>query len=184
MNIIVSLDDILSNELINIEDNVLELKASFEEDNQFITSDFGEVTYVSSGVSGVKGGAETDYRTGYVDITKEDIGLGSVSNISDEDRPLSNAMIKALETKQNTLSAGKNITIIDDTISATDSATSWNDLNDKPFQTLSADAFLVDTSGKLNIYTTNDAEQDNTKPITSAGVYTVVGNIDALLKVI
>lgn len=38
--------------------------------------------------------------------------------------------------------------------------------------------------GKLNVVTTNDAESDNTLPITSAGVYTVVGNINALLKTI
>lgn len=38
--------------------------------------------------------------------------------------------------------------------------------------------------GELNVVTTNDAESDNTLPITSAGVYTVIGNINALLKTI
>lgn len=185
MNIKVSLDSAeLSDQLINIEDGVLELKASFEENDQLVTSDFGEVTYINSGVSGVKGEAETEYRTGNVNLTKEDIGLGNVSNLSDEDKPLSNATIDALKNKQDILIAGKNITIEGNTINAADSAATWEDLNNKPFQTLSTDEFLVDESGKLKIYTTNDAEQDNTKPITSAGVYTVVGNIDALLKVI
>lgn len=36
----------------------------------------------------------------------------------------------------------------------------------------------------LNVVTTNEAEQDNTLPITSAGVYGIVGNINALLKTI
>ena len=43
--------------------------------------------------------------------------------------------------------------------------------------TLSAD-------GVLSVNTTNEMEQDNTQPITSAGVYVTVGNIEALLKTI
>ena len=38
--------------------------------------------------------------------------------------------------------------------------------------------------GILSVNTTNDMEQDNTLPITSAGVFATVGNIDALLKTI
>ncbi|MGI6014441.1 MAG: hypothetical protein ACOX7K_09230 [Oscillospiraceae bacterium] len=36
----------------------------------------------------------------------------------------------------------------------------------------------------LSVDTANDAEEDNTKPITSGAVYTEIGNIDALLKTI
>lgn len=36
----------------------------------------------------------------------------------------------------------------------------------------------------ISVVTTNNVEQDNTKPITSAGVYTTVGNINELLKTI
>lgn len=39
-------------------------------------------------------------------------------------------------------------------------------------------------NGVLSVNTTNDMEQDNTLPITAAGVYTAVGNIEALLKTI
>jgi hypothetical protein len=38
--------------------------------------------------------------------------------------------------------------------------------------------------GVLSVNTTNLMEQDNTLPITSAGVYATVGNIEALLKTI
>ena len=38
--------------------------------------------------------------------------------------------------------------------------------------------------GVLSVNTTNNMEQDNTLPITSAGVYATVGNIEALLKTI
>lgn len=43
---------------------------------------------------------------------------------------------------------------------------------------------LVVENGVLRVNTTNDMEQDNTLPITSAGVYATVGNIEALLKTI
>lgn len=36
----------------------------------------------------------------------------------------------------------------------------------------------------LEVNTTNDASQDNTLPITSAGVFKVTGNIEALLGTI
>ena len=38
--------------------------------------------------------------------------------------------------------------------------------------------------GILSVNTTNNMEQDNTLPITSAGVFATVGNIEALLKTI
>lgn len=40
------------------------------------------------------------------------------------------------------------------------------------------------TNGKLDVQTTDKMEEGNTLPITSAGVYTVVGNINALLDTI
>ena len=39
-------------------------------------------------------------------------------------------------------------------------------------------------NGILSVNTTNDMEQDNTLPITSAGVFATVGNIEELLKTI
>lgn len=39
-------------------------------------------------------------------------------------------------------------------------------------------------NGVLSVNTTDSVEQDNTLPITSAGVFATVGNIEALLKTI
>jgi hypothetical protein len=39
-------------------------------------------------------------------------------------------------------------------------------------------------NGILSVNTTDEMERDNTLPITSAGVYATVGNIEALLKTI
>ena len=46
------------------------------------------------------------------------------------------------------------------------------------------DETLTLENGVLSVNTTNDMEQDNTLPITSAGVYNTVGNIEVLLKTI
>lgn len=46
------------------------------------------------------------------------------------------------------------------------------------------DDFYITTEGKLAISKTIEAEEDNTKPITSGGVYNIVGNIDSLLQTI
>lgn len=47
-------------------------------------------------VTGVKGEAEGTYRTGEINITKENIGLGNVNNTSDMDKPISTAVQEAL----------------------------------------------------------------------------------------
>lgn len=47
--------------------------------------------------SRVKGNAETDYREGDINITPTNIGLGSVTNTSDKDKPVSTAQQKAID---------------------------------------------------------------------------------------
>lgn len=42
----------------------------------------------------------------------------------------------------------------------------------------------ITDDGVISVVTTDEVEQDNTKPITSAAVYTEVGNIGVLLKTI
>lgn len=59
---------------------------------------------------------------------------------------------------------------------------SWETLPDKPFDIIGENLKVVD--GALTVDTAQNVEQDNTKPITSAAVYTEVGNIDVLLQTI
>lgn len=61
-------------------------------------------------------------------------------------------------------------------------ATSWSELTGKPFETIGDNLKVV--NGALTVDTAPNVEQDNTKPITSAAVYTEVGNINALLELI
>ena len=58
-----------------------------------------------------------------------------------------------------------------------------NNLPDAGVQ-FETDSTLKLENGILSVNTTNQVEQDNTLPITSAGVFTTVGNIEALLKTI
>ena len=60
---------------------------------------------------------------------------------------------------------------------------SWSQISDKPFNTIDGNT-LVNRSGTLYVNTTDDAEQDNTRPITSSGVHVICGNINALLQAI
>ncbi len=46
------------------------------------------------------------------------------------------------------------------------------------------DNLTIDDEGRLSVDTADTAEQDNTRPITSAAVHTVVGNIEVLLETI
>ena len=46
------------------------------------------------------------------------------------------------------------------------------------------DNLLITEEGRLSVDTANDAEGDNTRPITSAAVYTEIGNINVLLAAI
>ena len=65
----------------------------------------------------------------------------------------------------------------------TGGAFAWNEIADKPFNTIDGNT-LVNRSGALCVNTTDDAEQDNTRPITSSGVHVICGNINALLQAI
>ena len=64
---------------------------------------------------------------------------------------------------------------------AVDGAT-WSDIKEKPFGEI-GEGLKVD-GGKLVVDTTDKIEQDNIKPVTSAAVYTEVGNINAILATI
>ncbi len=63
------------------------------------------------------------------------------------------------------------------------SSLEWTEIINKPFDSININSFVL-TDGNMAVRTINDAIQDNTLPITSAGVYTIVGNIQALLDLI
>lgn len=72
--------------------------------NDFTDTLLSKLNGIESGaqvntVTGVKGSAETSYRTGNINITKANIGLGNVDNTSDANKPISTATQTALNGK-------------------------------------------------------------------------------------
>lgn len=75
-------------------------------DNNYTTTEKNKLSGIEAGaqvnkVTGVKGYWETSYRTGNVSISKANIGLDSVDNTSDADKPVSTAQQAALDLKVN-----------------------------------------------------------------------------------
>ena len=99
------------NETDNTSDAFIQNKPEIPSKTSDLTNDSGFITAALAPVQGVKGSAETEYRTGTVDITKANIGLGNVDNTSDADKPVSTAVQNVLNPKQGKLTAGSNISI-------------------------------------------------------------------------
>lgn len=134
-------------------------------------------------------------------VTKTQIGLGNVDNTSDLDKPISTATQTALDGKVDDVKVN-GYTVVSDgeaiinikTINAQSlvgtgnidiegGSSSWNTLDGKPFTSLDSTTLKVE-NGVLMVNTTDEMTEGDGRPITSDGVYTVVGGIEALLEVI
>ena len=78
----------------DVYDQILEYLGAYADLNERINN------LEQAEVTGVKGNAETTYRTGNVNITPANIGLGNVDNTSDQDKPVSTAQQEALTALQ------------------------------------------------------------------------------------
>ncbi len=67
--------------------------------NVYYTADGYWDCIAGTSVVGVKGSAESTYRTGNVNITPADMGMGNVDNTSDENKPISKKQQEALDLK-------------------------------------------------------------------------------------
>ena len=72
----------------------------------------------NNSLTGVKGNAESSYRTGNVNITPANIGLGNVNNTSDADKPISTATQTALDKKPENVSELFNFNTFDGDINS------------------------------------------------------------------
>ena len=96
---------------VTTADDYIQNKPTIPENTSDLVNDSGFITAALAPVQGVKGSAESAYRTGSVSISKANIGLDNVDNTSDADKPISTAVQTALDAKQGKLTAGANITI-------------------------------------------------------------------------
>lgn len=160
---------------------------------------------VAGSVTGVKGSAETEYRTGDVNITKDNIGLGNVDNTADMDKPMSTATKEYVDDQISTSSATfrGSVAAADDTEEAAQTALagiSAKDKNDfayvevantpgEGFTKVKRYRFVVPSSGEgawvfeyaLNNsgFTTEQLAALNSG-ITAAGVAQITTNKDAI----
>lgn len=124
-------DDFIKNK----PENLVQDASYVHTDNNYTTGEKTKLAGISAGaqvntVTGVKGNAENDYRTGDINISPANIGLGNVNNTSDANKPISTATQAALNAKQDALTAGDNVSIATVngvlTISATDTDTTYS----------------------------------------------------------
>jgi len=117
-------------------------------------------------ITGVKGSAESSYRSGNVSISKTDIGLGNVDDTSDLDKPISAAMQTALNSKANTADVAQALTQKQDVLTFDNVPTASSDNPVKSSGIKSA----LDT--KQNSLTFDSTPTENsTNPVTSGGIY-------------
>lgn len=116
-------------------------------------------------VLGVKGGSESAYRTGNVNITKENIGLGNVDNTADTDKPVSAATQLALNGKANTNGTYPNMTVgkATNADNATNATNATNAVNAKKAEQDAGGNVIDETYAKLSQVVRVDEEQNLTE---------------------
>ena len=86
--------------------------------------------------------------------------------------------------KQDKLIPGNNITIDENNVISSKGGSGGSGSGEENYIKSTSEDFTVNNEGKLTLNKATSVEQDNTKPITAAAVYTEVGNINALLETI
>lgn len=92
----------------SLDNKVAKISGKGLSTNDYTTEEKTKLSSIAAGaqkntITGVKGSAETAYRTGNVNITATNIGLGNVDNTSDTSKPISTATQTALDGKQATI---------------------------------------------------------------------------------
>lgn len=126
--------------------------------------------------TGVKGNAESSYRTGNVNITKANIGLGNVDNTADANKSVSHASTADSATKATQDASGNTITSTYATKTAVDAIS-------KETFNLQREGTLIENGTDLNSLTTpgtyycpslDNAESYVNCPVTNRGFKLVV----------
>ena len=93
------------NKAIGTKANQSELDTHTGNDTIHITASERAKWNKNGGVTGVRGSAESDYKTGQVTISKEDIGLGNVDNTTDANKSVKYATSAGTSDKVNNILA-------------------------------------------------------------------------------
>lgn len=130
-------------------------------------------------VTGVKGNAESGYRTGNVNISPADIGLEDVDNTSDADKPVSTATQAALNGKVSTDGASTNTTVAftsNDLAANTTAKTSNTTNQPSTVAKLGSGETLASLFGKISSMFASIRKLWNTVGFETAQISKVVGD--------
>jgi len=130
-------------------------------------------------VTGVKGNAESAYRTGDVNMTPADIGLGNVNNTADADKPVSTATQAALNRKVSTDGASTNTTVAftsNDLAANTTAKTSDTTNQPSTVAKLASGETLASMFGKISSMFASIRKLWNTVGFETAQISKVVGD--------
>lgn len=142
-------------------------------------------SYVDNYISGLNIVQSVNGQTGNVALTKDDLGLNNVDNTSDLNKPISTATQEALNTKQDKLTAGTNVTISNNVISAAfdiQPALDYTDSRISEYNTNTVQPIAIDVDdlnisvGNINQDITNiEGRLDNVEPIVTANSLAIEG---------
>ena len=172
------------------------IDVSLSESNQTIGSAFSDVVQVQSGGTVTSVSVQMN---GEIKGTVEDSGIIDLGTVITEHQDISGKQdISTLEDDITNLGFTKNTGTyikpdngipksdldpsIQEILDKADSA-EWNNITGKPFDAIDNDTLKVENN-VLKVNTVDEANPDYTQPITSRGVNTIVGNIQALLELI
>lgn len=133
-------------------------------------------------VTGVKGNAENNYRTGEINISPANIGLGNVDNTSDADKPISTATETALagkvdkETNKSLMTADEHTKLSGiETGAQVNTVTGVKGSNEAEYRTGNV-SITKGNVGLGNVDNTADAD----KPISTAAQTALDGKVDKI----
>lgn len=151
----------------------------------YTTADKTKLDGIESGaqvntVTGVKGNSEGSYRTGNVNITKDNIGLGNVDNTADADKPVSTATQTALDDKVDKVT-GKGLSANDYTtaektkLAGIASGAEVNVQSDWTEADNTSDAYIANKPSLATVATSGDYDDLTNKPTMSVTQKTASG---------
>lgn len=180
----------VQNKVINAEFEALRLvfdEHTIDSDIHFTSDERTKLDNIEEGaqkntITGVKGNAESSYRTGNVNITAANIGLGNVDNTSDMDKPVSTlqqeAIDKAIENLASTNYVDKGISNHNvNTESHNDIRILINGLTNRLNTLANSDDETLDQMKEVVDYIKNNAQLIGSITNTKVNVADIVNNL-------
>ena len=124
-------------------------------------------------ITGVKGNDESSYRTGNVNITKANIGLGNVDNTSDVNKPVSTAQqtaIDSVKSAANKYTDNAIANLLNNSTEAVDSIYELRDAMEDNADAITALQRIASSKADASALTSHTGDKSNPHGVTAAQV--------------